>query len=445
MLPLASARALLAALVLVLLPGAAAAQSAPDRWILVRVGALLMVPGEDPLREATVVVHDGLVEAVRREYVDRDDLELPDDAEVEVIDLREHFVMPGLIDSHTHITSEYTAGVRLQRLQESEADAALHGVVYARRTLEAGFTTIRDVGSSGDAVFALRDAIESGEIPGPRILAAGEGITPTGGHGDDTVGFRDDLFDVPGPERGVCDGTAECRKAVRAQVRRGADLIKLTATGGVLSAIAAGTEQQFFADELETIVDTAHLLGKKVAAHGHGAAGINAALAAGVDSIEHGTFLDEESIRLFKQTGAFLVPTIIAGKTVEERAKQPGYYPPPVVEKALRVGPQIQKAFARAYEAGVRIAFGTDAGVFDHGDNAREFAYMVEAGMSEMDALVSATSGAAELLGLEDRIGTLEPGKAADMIATERNPLVDISELQRVVFVMRDGVVYRAP
>ena len=424
---------------------AQSAPSPPTRWIVIHAGVLLAVPGEDPLREATLVIKGPRVAEVRRGWVEAAELVGAADVEVETIDLRERFVMPGLIDCHTHITSQYTAGVRLQRLQESEADAALHGVRYARLTLDAGFTTIRNVGSSGDAVFALRDAIEAGIVPGPRILAAGEGITPTGGHGDGTVGFREDLFDAPGPELGVCDGQASCRHAVRAQVKRGADLIKLTATGGVLSAIAAGTGQQFFADELDAIVATAHLLGKRAAAHAHGADGINAALRAGVDSIEHGTFLDDESIRLFKETGAFLVPTIIAGKTVEERARQPGYYPPPVVEKALRVGPQIQAAFSRAHDEGVRIAFGTDAGVFDHGENAREFVYMVEAGMNPMDALVSATRNAAELLGLADELGTLESGKLADVIATERNPLVDVTELERVVFVMREGVVWRGP
>ena len=245
--------------------------------------------------------------------------------------------------------------------------------------------------------------------------------------------------------QGIADGPAACRKAVRAQVKRGADVIKLTATGGVLSATAAGTEQQFFDDELYAIVETAHLLRRKVAAHAHGTNGINAALRAGVDSIEHGTFLDDESISLFRKTGAFLVPTILAGKTVTEKARIDGYYPAPVAEKARRVGPVIQDAFARAHRGGVRIAFGTDSGVSAHGDNARELLLMVEAGMSPADAIVSATINAAELLGLSDTIGTVEPGKAADLIATTGDPLVEISQLQRVVFVMRAGKVYKRP
>jgi imidazolonepropionase-like amidohydrolase len=325
---------------------------------------------------------------------------------------------------------------------EDDADAALRGSVNARRTLEAGFTSVRDLGG-GPAVFALRDAIANGTIPGPRMLVAGFAISPTGGHGDRTNGYREDLFDEPGAFLGIADGPYEARKAVRAQVKRGADLIKLTATGGVLSNTNAGTEVQFKDDELAEIVSTAHMLGRRVAAHAHGTKGVNAALRAGVDSIDHGTFLDAESIELFKKTGAWYVPTVIAGKTVEEHAKQPGFYPPAVAEKARLVGPQIQDALRRAQAGGVRIAFGTDAGVFPHGENAREFGYMVEAGLTPMEALRAATVGAATLLGIEAEVGTLEVGKSADLIATRRNPLVDVTELMRVIFVMRRGNVYK--
>ena len=304
-------------------------------------------------------------------------------------------------------------------------------------------STVRDLGSSGDAAFALRDAIASEIVPGPRMLVAGETITPTGGHGDDTLGYREDLFAVPGIMQGVADGPDACRKAVRAQVKRGADVIKLTATGGVLSVTAAGTEQQFFEDELQAVVDTAHLLKRKVAAHAHGTRGINAALRAGVDSIEHGTFLDDESIKLFLQTGAYLVPTLLAGETVTERARITGYYPETVAEKARQVGPSLRAAFARAQKQGVKIAFGSDSSVSRHGENAREFKYMVEAGMSEMDAIVSATHNGAELLELSRLIGSIELDKAADVIATAGNPLVDIGELERVIFVMRGGVIYK--
>jgi imidazolonepropionase-like amidohydrolase len=430
-----------------LAPGLAGAQDRPAEQP-VRVlycGTLLAVPGQEPVSKATVVVRDGRIAEVAGGFVEPAELGSVADAVAEVIDLRDQFVLPGLIDAHTHITAQYSADARLRRVQEEDAAAALRGALYARLTLEAGFTTIRNVGSSGRAALALRDAIRAGTVRGPRMLVAGESLSPMGGHSDATLGYREDLFGVPSSMQGICDGPYECRKAVRAQVKRGADFIKLTATGGVLSATAAGTEQQFFADELAAIVQTAHLLGRKVAAHAHGTRGINAALGAGVDSIEHGTFLDDESIRLFLETGAFLVPTIVAGKTVEERARQPGYFPEPVAEKARRVGPQIQSAFARAHRAGVKIAFGTDSGVSAHGENGREFAYMVEAGMSPMDAIVSATLGAAELLGLADEIGSIAPGRSADVIASADNPLVDISALQRPSFVMREGVVYRRP
>ena len=425
--------------------GAQEPPSPAPRWTVVHCGSLLAVPGQPVQQTMTVVVRDGVIDNVLPGFTDPANLPELANARVSVVDLGDRLVLPGLIDCHTHLTGEYTADIRLRRVEETDADSAIRGVVYARRTLEAGFTTVRNVGSSGDAAFALRDAIRAGLVAGPRILVAGESISPTGGHSDSTLGYREDLFAMPEAMQGIADGTAACRRAVRAQVKRGADVIKLTATGGVLSATAAGTEQQFFADELEAIVETAHLLGRKVAAHAHGTRGINAALRAGVDSIEHGTFLDDESISLFKKTGAVLVPTILAGKTVAQRARIEGYFPPPVAQKARRVGPEIQDAFARAYRGGVTIAFGTDSGVSHHGENAREFAYMVEAGMSETDAIISATINAARLLGLDDSVGTIEVGKAADLIATAGNPLLDISELERVVFVMRGGRVYKGP
>ncbi len=413
------------------------------RWTVLHCGALLAIPGEAPLRNATVVVKRGRITAVLAGLVDPASLPGAPDAQIELIDLSQQFVLPGLIDAHVHMSSEYSADVRLRTLQQSDADRALQAVQYAKRTLDAGFTTVRDLGSSGDAAFALRDAIASEIVPGPRMLVAGETITPTGGHGDDTLGYREDLFAVPGIMQGVADGPDACRKAVRAQVKRGADVIKLTATGGVLSATAAGTEQQFFEDELQAVVDTAHLLKRKVAAHAHGTRGINAALRAGVDSIEHGTFLDDESIELFLLTGAYLVPTLLAGETVTERARITGYYPEEVAEKARQVGPSLRAAFVRAQKKGVKIAFGSDSSVSRHGENAREFSYMVEAGMSEMDAIVSATLNGAELLELSRLIGSIELDKAADVIATAGNPLVDIGELERVIFVMRDGVIYK--
>lgn len=407
---------------------------------LVHCGALLDVPGRAPKRNATIVVREGVIAEVRSGF--STPAQIGDEGAI-VIDLSGMFVMPGMIDCHVHITGEMSPDARLRAVEESDADGALNGVVYARRTLDAGFTTVRDVGASGSAVFALRDAINAGKVVGPRILAAGEAITPTGGHGDGTHGYRDDLFDYPTPFVGVADGPYEARKAVRHQVKRGADLIKLTATGGVLSATAQGTGQQFFEDELAAIVDTAHSLGRKVAAHAHGADGIKAALRAGVDSIEHGSFLDDEAIALFKEKGAYLVPTVFAGETVANLAQRDGYFIPAVREKALAVGPLMLGALRKAHEAGVKIAFGTDCGVGPHGQNGRELELMVDAGMPNVEVIKSATIIAAELCGLGARIGTLEKGKAADFIAVARSPLDDISALRDVRVVARDGVVVK--
>ena len=416
----------------------ATTRPAEPAWTVIHCGNLLAVPGERPRGPSTLVVHDGVIERVLDGHMPVGQA-VPRDVAARFLDFSEMFVLPGLIDCHTHITFEYTRDVHLRRVQESDADAAIAGTVHAARTLRAGFTTIRNVGSMGDSALALRDAINRGDIPGPRILCAGRAITPTGGHGDLTNGYREDLFDMPGALDGVADGEANIRQAVRAQVKRGADLIKTTATGGVLSNIGAGVEQQLFDDELRAIVETARLLNKRVAAHAHGTRGINAALRAGVDSIEHGTYLDDESIRLFVETGAFLVPTVHAGKFVELKAQDEGYFPPPVRRKAAAVGPQIQDSLRRAHDGGVRIAFGTDVGVGAHGTNAEEFVYMVEAGMSPEACIVAATVNAAELCGLSDQIGTLEVGKAADLIAVDGDPLDDIEELLDVDVVVKGG------
>jgi imidazolonepropionase-like amidohydrolase len=413
-----------------------------DRWTLIHCGGLLDVPGKPARGNSTLVVKNDAVERVVDGYAAVDAV-VPAErrAGAKVIDLKNRFVLPGLIDCHVHLTFETSADARLRGLTDSDAATVLNGVVYARRTLEAGFTTVRDVGSQKDICFALRDAINEGKVVGPRILASGESISPTGGHGDGTNGLRDDVLAVPGPIQGIADGVDACRLAVRNQVKHGADVIKCTATGGVLSNIGAGLEQQFFDDELKAIVETAHLLGKKVAAHAHGTRGINAALRAGVDSIEHGTYLDDESIRLFKEKGAYYVPTITAGKTVSEYAAFPRYYSSAVVPKAKEVGPKIQGAFTRAYKGGVKIAFGTDAGVFPHGANALEFRYMNEGGMSGAECIVAATINAADLLAISSKVGTLEPGKSADVIATAGDPTKDVAELQAVKFVMMRGNV----
>lgn len=409
----------------------------PVTTTVIYCAGLLDVPGQPMRGPSTIVIENDRIVSVLK---GRAEQEQKPGAAMVVYDFGDLFIIPGLFDCHTHLTHEMKPGSRLANMVAEDADAAIHAVAYARKTVEAGFTTVRNVGSGGHAIFALRDGINRGEIVGPRILAAGHAITPTGGHGDGTHGFAEDIFEVPGAYQGVADGADECRKAVRAQIKRGADCIKLTATGGVLSLTNAGTSQQFFVDELEAIVETAHLLGRKVAAHAHGTDGINAALRAGVDSIEHGSFLDDESISLFKRTGAFLVPTILAGVTVSEIASgEDNYFTPEVTEKALAVGPVMQQNLGRAHREGVRIAFGTDSGVSKHGDNAREFLLMVEAGMTPAEAIEAATVSAAELCGLSDDLGTLEPGKIADFVVFTENPSQDIEAIMHPYMVFRSA------
>jgi imidazolonepropionase-like amidohydrolase len=360
---------------------------------------------------------------------------------VSLIDLRKSTVMPGLIDAHVHISSEtnknrYTEGFTL-----NSEDFAFRAVGYAERTLMAGFTTVRDLG--GSIALSLRNAINGGYIRGPRILAAGNIISTTGGHGDPTNGVNRELMGDPDPKEGIVNSPDEGRKAVRQRYKEGSDVIKITATGGVLSNAKDGAGAHFTEDEIKAIVSTAKDYGYKVAAHAHGAEGMKRAIRAGVTSIEHGTFMDDEVIRLMKQYGTFYVPTITAGKSVADSAKIPGYYPPLVVPKAIETGPKIQATFAKAYKAGVKIAFGTDAGVFGHGKNYKEFEYMVEAGMPPMESIKAATVAAAELLGISDKVGSIEKGKLADIIAVEGDPIQDIKVMGKVQFVMKEGKVYK--
>ncbi len=403
---------------------------------LIYAGTLFAVPGQEPLKEQTIIVKDGRIAKVEAGYV----LGSPGER---VIDLREKFVLPGFIDAHVHLLSELSAKVKIERTEDSEAFEALRGATFALRTLRAGFTTVRDVGERSRAIFALKRAINEGMIAGPRLLVAGSTLSPTGGHAQ-TYGYRDEINELFA-STAICDGAEDCRRAVRLQVSRGADTIKLVATGGVLSDIKAGVDQQFTDDELASIVETAHKLGRRVAAHAHGAGGINAALRAGVDSIEHGSYLTAESISLFRKTGAYLVPTVIAGVTVAQYAKQGGILSDAQKQKALAVGPVIQDALKRAYAGGVKIAFGTDSGVSPHGQNAKEFALMVEAGMPPIEAIKAATVGAADLLQLSNVVGTIEAGKAADIVAIDQDPTRDIKTLQRMRFVMRGGSVYVGP
>lgn len=403
------------------------------RETIIHAGRLLATPGDAPKRGQSVWIADGKIKSVASGFI-----EAPTGARL--IDLKDKFVLPGLIDCHVHLTAQLGADSRLRLVEDSDPKVALDAAQRAQVTLAAGFTTVRDVGArTPDVIYALRAAIAEGKVPGPRIVCVGAILSPTGGHGQ-AYGYRRDVCACIQSNIGVCDGIDACRRAVRAQVAQGADAIKFVATGGVLSDLRSGVDQQFTDDEIRTIIETAHRLGRRVSAHAHGAAGINAALAAGVDSIEHGSFLDDTSIELFLERGAFHTPTIIAGMTVLEMAQRGGVLTPAQTEKALEVGEHIKQALRRSYRAGVRITFGTDMGVGPHGQNAREFALMVEAGMTSADALKAATANAAELLDITDVAGSLAPGKSADIIAVDGDPLADVSELQRVTFVMARGV-----
>ncbi len=406
-------------------------------WIL--AGTLLAKPGEDPLHKQSIRIENGRIIAVETGFS-------KGSAGDEIVDLSDHFVLPGLIDCHVHLTAEFGPRYKIETVEESAAAIALHAAARARATLQAGFTTVRDLGElggAGDAIFALRNAVVQGLVPGPRIFAAGAVIAPTGGHSI-ACGYREDINALL-DSSGRADGVDGCRAAVRRQVHRGADFVKFVATGGVLTDTETGTGQQFFADEFDAIVATAHMMGRKTTAHAHGADGIKAALRAGVDSIEHGSFLDDEGLELMLARGAVHVPTTLAGATVAEQARNADFMPPAIRKKALEVGPQIVQTLAKSYKAGVKIAFGTDTGVSPHGQNAREFALMVKAGMSPMAAIAAATVHAAEHIGQASLLGSIEPGKFADIVAVGRDPLSDVNVLLDMGFVMKAGIVHKRP
>ena len=363
----------------------------------------------------------------------------------QVIDLKSATVMPGLMDMHVHISGEQSgAAGYAERFFMNPTDMALRATTYARKTLMAGFTTVRDCGAAEKLNLALRDAVAKGWVVGPRVIAAGS-VTTTGGHGDSTNGLATELQELLAPHLpGTANSPEEARAAVRQRYKDGADFIKIAATGGVLSLARSGDAPLFFDDELEAVVKTARDYRLKVAAHAHGAEGMLRAVRAGVDSIEHGTYMTDEVMAAMKERGTYYVPTISAGRFVAEKSKIDGYFPAVVRPKAAAIGPQIQDTFARAYKAGVKIAFGTDQGVAPHGDNGWEFVYMVEAGMPPMAAIRSATVEASRLIGMEKDLGTVEPGKLADLVAVPGDPLADIKAMTRVSFVMKDGVVYRS-
>jgi imidazolonepropionase-like amidohydrolase len=398
-------------------------------------GTLIDGLADEPRKNMTIVVDKNRIVAVESGFSKAG----PTD---KTIDLKTKTVTPGWIDMHVHLEHETNPNRYLQEFTLNPADYAFQSVRYSEATLMAGFTTVRDLGGS-NVNIALRNAINRGLIKGPRIFTAGKAIASTGGHADPTNGYREDLMGDPGPADGVANGPDECRKAVRQRYKDGADLIKITATGGVLSVAKSGSNPQFTEEEIKAIVETAHDYGMRVAVHAHGAEGMKRAIRAGVNSIEHGTLMDDETMALAKQYGTWYVPTLTAGASVADSALKPGYYPEVVRQKALEIGPRIKATFAKAYKTGVKIAFGTDAGVFKHGMNWLEFGYMIEAGMKPMDAIKAATINAADLLGEKDRLGSIEVNKTADLVAVDGDPLTDSKVFGKVIFVMKDGVVYK--
>ena len=408
------------------------------RTFLIHAGNLLAIPGEAPAQQQSIIVRGNRIDSVADGYVDAASLA----GDVQLVDLSDKFVLPGLIDAHVHLLSEISPESRESVLYTTTSMEAMRGVYFAGITLDAGFTTVRDLGSEPEVIYALRDAIGQELVDGPTIFAAGSSLAATGGHGD-IDGYKPELLELLTPET-ICDGPIECRAATRQAIKFGADWIKITATGGVLSDTSTGLGQQMTDDELQEIVATAHNLGIKVAAHAHGADGINAALRAGVDSIDHGTYLDDESIELFMRTGAYLVPTLMPGIKLPESMEGNPFFTDAIKEKAYAAGAAAASNIGRAYQAGVNIAFGTDSAVTPHGLNAQEFALMVQVGFSEMDAIYAATMGASTLLSQSEQIGSIEVGKLADIIATDNNPLSDITELENITMVIKGGKLIKS-
>ncbi len=404
--------------------------------IYLHCGQLIDTEKGAVLTKKTVIVSGEKIKAIKNGFV------VPENPEDVVVDLKSKTVMPGLIDMHVHMENEYNPARYMDQFTANEADVAFKSVNYAEITLLAGFTTVRDLGGTGVNI-ALRNAINNNTIVGPRIFTAGKAIATTGGHADPTNGRNKLLMGDPGPEQGVINSPDEARKAVRQRYKNGADNIKITATGGVLSVAKNGQNPQFTIEEVKAICATAKDYGMIIAAHAHGDEGMQRAVIGGVTTIEHGTKMSTKTMDLMKQYGTYFVPTITAGKAVAENAKIEGFYPEIIVPKALEIGPKIQSTFAKAYKRGVPIAFGTDAGVFPHGLNAKEFGYMVEVGMPEMEAIQSATITNAKVLGLANQLGQIKTDYIADIVATDSNPVYDISAMERVDFVMKAGKIYK--
>lgn len=417
-------------LVMLLGVGSAAADT------LIHAGRLIDVDAGRAYNDQTITIDGDSITGIESGFA------APGDGDT-VIDLRQSTVMPGLMDMHVHLTGQYSANSNLNRFVLNEADYAFDAAKYARRTLDAGFTVVRNVGDGFNVTIALRKAIAAGDVPGPLIFSAGKGLSSTGGHGDPTNGWAAHFGANPGPKEGVVNSVDDARKAIRQRYKDGADWIKITATGGVLSVAKSGQNPQFTMEELEAIIDTAADYGLRVAAHAHGTEGMKRAVLAGVASIEHGTYMSEEVMDLMIERGTYFVPTILAGNWVAEKAAIDGFFPELVRPKAAAIGPIITDTFAKAYRRGVPIVFGTDTGVSAHGDNAQEFALMVAGGMPEMEAIQAATSVAADFLEIGDTHGRLKEGYQADIVAVRGNPLDDITLLQNVTFVMKGGTVYK--
>ena len=398
-------------------------------------GQLVDVKNLKVLKEKTIIIEGNKIVEIQDGYMSGAKTD-------KLIDLRKQTVMPGLMDMHIHVESETSPTRYLDGFTQNEADIAFGALRFAERNLMAGFTSVRDLGGSGVNI-ALRKAIQKGYVVGPRIYTAGKAIATTGGHADPTNGVRANLMGDPGPKEGVINSKEDAYKAVRQRYKDGSDVIKITASGGVLSMSANGENPQFTEDEVRAIVAAAKDYGFKVAAHCHGVEGMRRAIIGGVNSIEHGTLMDESIFPLMKQYGTYLVPTIIAGRSAADSAKKPGYFPSMVTKKALEIGPKIQNTFAKAYKAGVKIAFGTDAGVYAHGNNWLEFKYMQEAGMPLLEAIQSATWNASDLMGTQAILGSIEKDKLADIIAVEGDPFANVDQMGKVQFVMKDGVIYK--